>query len=299
MKSIKRISLIILLISLYCINPVLNAQENSDSVTEINPILSLVYWNNSNDTVLLKATIYVRRETGMFNLENAEIVFTASDGQEIKELGKAKAGYDGNAILKVSVKSGIPRDKEGKTTYTATFAGKGLYLETEESVTAKRARLQISFSKEDSIHSILVKGTQVEGNNEIKPIVDETVSIYVPHLLSDLKIGEVTLDENGTGSIEFTGGLVGDSLGNLEIVAKIEENDLFGNVRGKSSITWGIPKQYFLAERPARELWTPVAPVWMIVTLIIMLAGVWGHYIYAVVQLLLIKRRSKQNKEYL
>jgi hypothetical protein len=83
------------------------------------------------------------------------------------------------------------------------------------------------------------------------------------------------------------------------VIAKIEENDNFGNVQGKSTVSWGIPKQYFLAERPARELWTPVAPVWMIVTLIVMLLGVWGHYIYAVIQLVIIKRHSKQKKDYL
>jgi len=49
----------------------------------------------------------------------------------------------------------------------------------------------------------------------------------------------------------------------------------------------------------ARELWTPIAPVWMIVTLIIMLAGVWGHYIFAVIQLIIIKHQSKQKKDYL
>ncbi len=57
-------------------------------------------------------------------------------------------------------------------------------------------------------------------------------------------------------------------------------------------ISWATPKRLINAEGPARELWTPIAPMWMIITLIIMLAGVWGHYIYAIVQLIGI-RRSK------
>ncbi|HZX63428.1 MAG TPA: hypothetical protein VFE66_09465, partial [Bacteroidales bacterium] len=98
-----------------------------------------------------------------------------------------------------------------------------------------------------------------------------------------------------TGKVEYTMKLVGDSLGNIIVLARIEENDKFGNVQGQSSISWGIPKQYYLAERPTRELWTPIAPIWMIVTLITMLTGVWAHYIYAVIQLIKIKQISKKN----
>jgi hypothetical protein len=298
MKSYIKTTICIFLVSLVFIQKPLFSQEKNDSVAEVTPNLSLIYMSNS-DTIILTANISVRRETGNFGLENAEIGFSLSNGTETKNLGIVKTGYDGAAIFKVPVKSGLLKDKEGKTIYTAGFAEKGKYLAASISLTIKLAQIQLTFSKEDSIHTIHVKATQTEGNNEVKPIPNETVIVYVPRMLSDLKIGEVTLDANGMGSLEFTGGLVGDSLGNLLVIAKIEENDNFGNVQGKSTVSWGIPKQYFLAERPARELWTPVAPVWMIVTLIVMLAGVWGHYIFAVIQLVIIKRQSKQKKDYL
>jgi hypothetical protein len=299
MKSYIKTTICIFLVSLVFIQKPSFSQENNDSVAEVTPNLSLIYMSNSDDTIILTSNISVRRETGNFGLENAEIGFSLSNGTETKNLGIVKTGYDGAAIFKVPVKSGLLKDKEGKTTYTAEFSGKGKYLSTSSSVTIKLAQIQLTFSKEDSIHTIHVKATQTEGNNEIKPIPNETVIVYVPRMLSDLKIGEVTLDANGMGSLEFTGRIVGDSLGNLVVIAKIEENDNFGNVQGKSTVSWGIPKQYFLAERPARELWTPIAPVWMIVTLIVMLLGVWGHYIYAVIQLIIIKRHSKQKKDYL
>jgi hypothetical protein len=34
----------------------------------------------------------------------------------------------------------------------------------------------------------------------------------------------------------------------------------------------------------------------MIITLIIMLAGVWGHYLYAIIQLLRIKKIGRKEK---
>jgi hypothetical protein len=299
MKPLQKVSFFIILIALVFYQNPSSAQEKKDTVMEITPNISFVYWSSSNDTIVLNANIYIRSETGTYSLQNAELGFSMSNGKEKKNIGTLKAGYDGAAVLKFPIKSGLLKDNEGKTTYAVDFSGQGKYLSASASLTVKLAQIQVTFSKEDSIHTIHVKVTQTEANNDKKPVPNETVSIFVPRMLSDLKIGEVTLDENGIGSLEYTGGIVGDSLGNLTFIAKIEENDNFGNVQGKSNISWGIPKQYFLAERPARELWTPIAPVWMIVTLIVMLAGVWGHYIFAVFQLISIKRHSKQKKDYL
>jgi hypothetical protein len=108
-----------------------------------------------------------------------------------------------------------------------------------------------------------------------------------------LKVAEISLDSTGIGTAEFPRDIIGDSLGNLTVVAFIEENDVFGTVQGSSTNNWGLHKHLISPDRPSRELWTPIAPLWMIVTLIIMLLGVWGHYVYAVVQLVMIKKSSK------
>jgi len=122
------------------------------------------------------------------------------------------------------------------------------------------------------------------------------VHIYVPRLFSLLKIGEISLEEDGTGTLEFPKEIVGDTLGNLVVIAKIEEHDQFGFIEGRNTINWGVHKQYYTAEVPSRELWTPIAPLWMIITLLVMLAGVWAHYVYAVYELVMIKRLSKKDK---
>ena len=49
-------------------------------------------------------------------------------------------------------------------------------------------------------------------------------------MFSLLPIGELTLDDAGTATMEFPSDLPGDKEGNLVIIAKIEENATFGNV---------------------------------------------------------------------
>jgi hypothetical protein len=294
MKGFQKISCIILLI-LVIFSGNIFSQDQKDSLSDIPTRLSLLYLNMANDTVVLTANLYVSKDEGPFALENAWIEFSASAGSEIRELGKVKTDDQGNAVLKLHVTSAIPVDKDGKTGYSATFNRNGKYLAATENISVKPAKITVKFSKEDSLRYIRVNAVQFAANGKIMPIQKEKVIIYIPRLFNLLKIGEITLDDNGEGQIECPDKLVGDSLGNLNVIARIEENDTFGNVQGQSSITWGIPKQYYLAEKPSRELWTPIAPVWMIVTLIIMLTGVWAHYLYAVGQLIMIKMAKKKD----
>jgi hypothetical protein len=281
---------------LILVHPLLSSlQAQTDSVTTITPRVALNYLCTSNDSVKLTAYISMRGATEILALENAVIVFSASDGTISREIGQAVSDQFGNAGLIVPLK-GLPSGKEGAITYTAMFAGKGKYLQAEAAFSAKPAEIHLSFTSEDSLRILKVTASRKNEKGEPVPIGGETVSIYVPRMLSLLKIGEIALEEDGTGTLEFPGHLVGDTVGNLEILAKIEENESFGNVQGKGMINWGIHKQYFQAEVPSRELWTPIAPLWMIITLIIMLIGVWAHYAYAVYELVMIKRLSKKEK---
>jgi hypothetical protein len=276
------------------------ARNPSDSVKVITPSLTLNYLYNSNDTVYLTANISIKRESGFFSLENAGIEFLAEANKISSLLGKTVTDYEGNTIFKFPLKKGVPVDKDGKTTYTAHFAGKGEYLAvTSDAVTARLAKITVNFSTKDSVRYIDVNAYDIGNRTGIRPLPKAKVIVYVPRLFNLLKIGEIELDEKGSGKIEYPGKLVGDSLGKITVIAKIEENDLYGNVMGQQTINWAISKFFYKAEQPTRELWTPIAPIWMIVTLITMLTGVWAHYIYAVIQLIMIKRHSKPKKEYL
>ncbi|MEI7897638.1 MAG: hypothetical protein WCJ26_11430 [bacterium] len=249
----------------------------------------------STDSVTLTAILSIKRGETTLALEYAVVEFTASNGAICKLLGKAKTTQEGIAVLKYAT-SLLPADKEGIVSYSAKFAGTGKFPAAEASLNAKPAKIKLFFSIEDSLRMLKVTATQKNEKGEEVAIPKETVLIYIPRLFSLLKIGEIALDETGTGTMEFPKEIVGDTLGNLVVIAKIEEHDKFGFVQGSNVINWGVHKQYYKAEVPSRELWTPIAPLWMIITLLIMLAGVWAHYMYAVYELVMIKRLSKKDK---
>ena len=244
-----------------CINvSVLGSVEKKDSVTAIGPVISLSYLNLSNDTIVLTANLFVKKEQGMFAIENAMIEFFVNGGDETRKIGQSITDNEGNAVFKICTRAGLPADKEGKSTYTARFTGQGKYLSATETISAKQVKLTVNFSKVDTIRYILIAATQTEKDGKIGSAGKLSVNIYIPRLFTDLKIGELTLGEDGTGKLEYPGGIIGDSIGNIIVIAKIEDNDLFGNVQARSSISWGIPKQYYLAEMPSRELWDTYCP---------------------------------------
>jgi hypothetical protein len=79
----------------------------------------------------------------------------------------------------------------------------------------------------------------------------------------------------------------------ITIIARLEDNPSFGNVEKREIIGWGIPTSYS-PSRTHKALWTKTPPTWMIVTLSILLAGVWGHYLFAIISLIIIKIDAKR-----
>jgi hypothetical protein len=271
------------------------SEEKPDTVIASAESRLVLNYLCGSDSVKLTATLTIKKGETTLALENAVVEFTASADPSSLSLGKIKTDQEGNAVLSVAV-SGMPSDKDGIVSYHAKFIGNDKYPGAEVSFNAKPAKIRLFFSIEDSLRVLKVTATQKNEKGEEVAIPKETVLIYIPRLFSLLKIGEIALDDNGTGTLEFPKEIVGDTLGNLVVMAKIEEHDKFGFVQGQNVINWGVHKQYYKAEVPSRELWTPIAPLWMIITLLIMLAGVWAHYMYAVYELIMIKRLSKKDK---
>jgi len=159
--------------------------------------------------------------------------------------------------------------------------------------TFKDVVLNMTLTEVDSIKTVTVTATTTENGKEV-PVAGETVSIFVPRMFSNLPVGDITLDDTGSGTIEFPSDIPGGKEGILTIVAAFIDNSTYGNVEQRQEIHWGIPTDYLPTSH--RALWTTRAPRWMIYTLSVLLAGVWGHYFFAIISLIRIKRNADREK---
>jgi hypothetical protein len=106
-----------------------------------------------------------------------------------------------------------------------------------------------------------------------------------------MKIGEGTTDENGEASVEIPNNLPGDAKGNITLLVKLDESETYGYLEAAAVEKWGIPVSDKIEDQP-RSLWSSHPPLWMLITFIILMAAVWGHYIVIVYELFRLRKEQ-------
>jgi hypothetical protein len=254
-------------------------------------------WKYSDNTREIIASLIAENDDGEFAAEGLTVNFTMQDGDDFVELASATSDADGNAILLIEAGFDFPKDEDAYINIFSVFEGNNNYDAAEAELAFKDVLINISFIEEDETKYIAFAGEILGPDGENFPLADDDIYFFVPRMFSYLKIAEGWLEENGEGMVEYPTKIIGDSLGRLEVIARITEHYDYGNIEKSSVVDWAIPSTLIAAERPVRELWSPIAPMWMIVTLIIMLAGVWGHYIYAMYELYMIRKIGKKESK--
>ena len=118
------------------------------------------------------------------------------------------------------------------------------------------AIVSVSFSEDNDAKTIKAIATDQAG----LPIEELDLYFYVKRTFSLLPIGDVfnTTDENGEVIVEFPDDLPGDTEGNVIIIVKILESDLYNDLSIETVKNWGI--QTFIDEsHEKRSLWAAAA----------------------------------------
>jgi hypothetical protein len=151
-----------------------------------------------------------------------------------------------------------------------------------------KTKIALQMSTEDHQKIILATVT-----TDGKPLANATVAFFVKRLFGNLGIGsDVTLDD-GTAAVNFPSDLPGGTAGQLDVIAKITNPPQYGSVRGQA--TFGGARVVELKEQEfPRALWAPQAPLALILTIVIVVAGVWGIYLYVGFQLIKIRKGGIQ-----
>lgn len=260
---------------------------------KIDPSILFTYAKYSDGTKELKTKIMAKGKDGLYLVEGLEVNFYhANDTDEIllattytdKE-GVAEMRIDKDFKLHVDTSTGMFR-------FIVRTPEDDIYYEAEEELEKMDLILDLDLQIIDSVKTMTVKVNAVDGNGNLVPVNEEDIFFFVPRMFTYLKIADGWV-ENGEASSDYPEKILGDKDGNITVIAKIEDHDTYGTVEVRKETNWATPSYAHIQEHSDRELWTPIAPLWMIITLIIMLAGVWGHYIYTIIQLVLIKKDGK------
>jgi hypothetical protein len=293
MKAIKYLLLLVLMGSGQWVAGQEAREEGPVEEEPIEPVMELTYLKNTEGIVNLRSTMvnYVNRMP--VPLPGLAIEFYAGE-DSLVNLGSVATDTEGLAVLELEGSHDLPVGEDGSVRYFAEYKGTDNIFPADYEVYINDVNLEMELDLVDSVKTVFVKAYSMMEGEEV-PVADEDIYIYVKRMFKDLPVAEDFLDENGEYVAEIPDDIPGDATGSIEIIARFNDHYLFGTVEQRQTKPWGIPAQYDFAVSQ-RTLWTQIAPLWMIITLSILLIGVWSHYLYVIVQLFRLRRIAEKEE---
>ncbi len=280
MKSLYKHILIIGLVVIIAAGNVF-AQKNKKKTTRI----SVEYVKDHNKTETLVAKLRVK-EKRYISLNDAIVKFYSVSDTSVL-LDKIRTNKDGEAIFVIGDNPKIFKDSLGFMAFEVEYDGSTSLKGSNKKIAVKQSNLEVSFFQKDTIKFIEVEANEIGGNNQTSPVKGLKVLFYVKGTFSLFNFAKEKTDNKGKIKIEFPVTMPGDTNGELTIVAKVEEDDIYGTVESMGEINWGIPVP--LVKEKQRGLGDTDAPLWMVYTLITLLSAVWFHYLYVIFMIIKIK----------
>jgi len=227
----------------------------------------------------------------MHGVKNGEVILTSMLGDSTVTLATLETDTLGVVTLYLAPDLKLPMDEDGKSIIAANYDGDDIYASASGDLEISDIDLEFTFEEEDSVKYLNVQANRIDGEGNKIPVEGLEINIGVQRLYSVLPIEKVETDEDGSAVLEISNDLPGDAVGLLTFVARIEDNDEFGNVTKSASHEWGNPVSYEIKPLP-RQLWTDEAPIWMIASVCIILMGAWYHFFLSISKLIKLKKAA-------
>lgn len=261
------------------------AEEKEDAA--IKTKMSLAGSQFPDGTIQLNALLRSKVQGSYQKTPDQKIsFFTVNDAAEETPLGETPSGQDGIARFVFNT-NGKAANKDGTYSFIARYDGNDHINGSESDLILRPAKLVMEAIEGDSTYTLKLQAAALSADGS-QPIAEAPVAIYVKRMFSSLKVAEGETDAEGVLEVEFPKGLSGDQDANLNITAKIEETEEYGNLEANMIKQWGKPVSYEITELP-EALWSDHPPVWMIVTFFVLMGTVWIHYLIIILKLFRIK----------
>lgn len=272
------------------------AEAQEDSVTS-EEIVRVKYFNENNQLQYLKIESLLKtgKKTEPIKGKSFDLYIDSITAENL--LAHINTGKTG--IAKAILPPGLKAIWDAEGTHTFLVTKKGEEAETIAELEIVKGKIVIDTASADGARSVTVQAFKWE-NDDWVPVPEVEMRVGVQRLGGILSAGDeptYTTDSSGSVTVDFTrDSLPGDTKGNILLVAKVEDNDVLGNLLVEKNVTWGIPRHQennFFAQR---TLWSTRnrTPLWLLFIAYSIIATVWGTLVYLVFQFIKIRRLGKQ-----
>ncbi|MEN9686250.1 MAG: hypothetical protein RLZZ28_2036 [Bacteroidota bacterium] len=246
-------------------------------------LLSLGYFNSNNQHqyVVVKAKSKIDRKFQMIKGIDVAVYITAISPENL--IGKGITDEKGEISLFIPASAKSEWNKSAKQSFLLVSKPNKQFNEAQGSLDISKAKLEIDTSADKKISAKLL-----ELKDSVWSVVKGVdVKLAVKRLGGDLNVNETpsyTTDSLGMVEAEFKrDSLPGDAKGNLVLVAKVEDNELYGNLSAEKQVPWGASYKY-VSQFDRRTLFARrgKSPVWLELMAYSIVVAVWGVLIFLV-----------------
>ena len=260
-------------------------------VVKNNLILGLTYCNNNNLLQYLRANTKAKINGKFQQVAGIHLSFYITAEDPANLLGKAVTNDKGTAILFIPPSAKSTWNKSPKQSFLVVSDISKVYDGVHSNFDLTKSRIQI-----DTLPDRKITATFSElRDSGWMPVKGVDMKVTVKRLGGDLNVNETptyTTDSLGLASADFKlDKMPGDSIGNLVIIAEVDDNDIYGNLTTEKSVPWGESSKYVSAFNQrslfARRGWSPLWLEWMAYSII---AAVWFVLLYLFIQIRKLKK---------
>ncbi|HWB24039.1 MAG TPA: hypothetical protein VG738_01105 [Chitinophagaceae bacterium] len=284
MKNFKHTALTTALVVFACI-------KSFSQAAKADLILNLGYYNNNNHIQYLKAITKAKID-GKFQMVpgiHLSFYITAQSPEHL--LGKGITNDKGIAVLFIPPSAKDEWMKSSQQSFFVVSEASKQYDATQGEADVTKAKIKIDTADERKIVATLL----ALKDSVWVPVKGVDMKVAIKRLGGDLNVNEsptFTTDSLGMISADFKrDSLPGDSKGNLTLVAKVEDDDTYGNVTSEKIVPWGKAVNY-VSTFDKRTLFARRgrSPIWLELMAYSIIAVVWGILLYLVGQLIKVKK---------
>ncbi len=288
---IKKSALAIIFAGLFHI--FINAQNQAQGTNKSQSTIDLSYYKKADKSKIAVALVTAQNKDGKFvPVKNVRVNFYSLRNKEEQLLNNAITNSKGQAT--VSIQKELPLDDSLYFTIEAKIENDSFYKDAQEQMHYKDVNLTLNLNPKDTTKTLVAKITEMSRDGKEVPVKNAEVKFYVRRLFGTMPAAEdnaITTDDNGEASFAYPKSIPGDTLGNIRLVAKMEDNKQFGNVENNTPAPWG--KVLVLENNPfPRALWEPYAPLPLVITISTLFGGVWFTYFFIFNQLRRIRKEK-------
>jgi len=221
-------------------------------------------------------------------------IYLNKDSDAASLIGKVVTNEKGVAVIGLpATLAAVWKEKSSPTFFARTDSSSNFDAKSEE-VSMNKSKLELDTVNDGGVRSVKARLLQYENGSPV-PMSEVDIRLSIKRSGGNLNIGEdetYATDSTGTVQGEFSRkDLPGDTLGNLELVALVDDNDVVGTVETHMKVPWGVPAKY-VNDFDRRTLYATgnKAPLFLMVIAYGTIAGVWTVIFYLIYNIVQIRK---------